>query len=191
MSDPTLLETIDSWSKGSLVINKLLKLLPFGRTLSPAEYSEFQSNLPRIASAAQEQLLYWHLSQSTAPNNHPFETLLLWNNNDYLWFYAIPLQEQHLVDQLQDGVRIRYLEKFWLSHSQIEIDIQDLRLVTAPHGYQLVTMEGKELTYKWNDSTWNTTRENPDQRLVDPTIYYLPPSEPTDVEILKFAKDRR
>ncbi len=188
MCDPTPLESIDSWSEGSLVINKLLELLPFGRTLSPAEYSKFQSNLPRIASAAQEQLLYWHLSQSTAPNNHPFKTLLLWNN---LWFYTIPLHEQDLIDQLQDGVCIRYLEKFQLSHSQIEIDIQDLRLVTAPQGHQLVTAEGKELTYKWNDSTWTTMQENLDQRLVDPTVYYLPPSEPTNVEILEFAKDRR
>jgi len=52
-------------------------------------------------------------------------------------------------------------------------------------------MKGKELTYKWNDSTWNTMWENPNQRLVDPAVYYYPPSEPTDIEILEFTKARR
>ncbi len=176
LCDPTPLETVDSWSEGSLVLNKLIDLLPFGQVLSPAQYSEFVGrDLPRIASAAQEQLLYWHLAQATAPNNHPFETLLLWNNDDYLWFYHIANRKEELVEQIQQGVHYRFLEKFRLSHSQIEIDIQDVRLITAPGGHYLITVEGKELTYKWNDSTWTTTQENPDQRLVDPTVYYLPP----------------
>ncbi len=192
MCDPTPLETVDSWSKGLLVLNKLIDLLPFGQVLSPAQYSELIScDLPRIASAAQEQLLYWHLAQATAPNNHPFKTLLLWNNDDYLWFCHIANREEEIVEQVQQGVHYRYLEKFCLSHSQIEIDIQDLCLATTPEGLCIVTAEGKELTYKWNDSTWTTTRENPDQRLVDPTVYYYPPSEPTDVEILEFATARR
>ena len=192
MCDPTPLKTIDSWSKGSLVLNKLIDLLPFGQVLSPAKYSELVGHdLPRIASAAQEQRLYWHLAQATAPNNHPFETLLLWNNDDYLWFYHIANREEDIIEQIQQGVHFRYLEKFCLSHSQIEIDIQDLHLATTPEGLHIVTAEGKELMYKWNDSTWTTTWENLDQRLLDLTVYYYPPSEPTDIEILEFAAARR
>ena len=64
---------------------------------------------------------------------------------------------------------------------------QELRLVTQGSDHILAITEGIEFTYKWDSASWETTLENPDQSLVDPRIYHLPPDTPTDPEILEFT----
>ena len=89
--DASYNELVDCWSDCPTVLQELRELLPFGQVLPSGRFEDFVDlNLPNIAKSAQEQLLYWHLSEATALNNHPVETLLLWNSDDYFWFTHIP-----------------------------------------------------------------------------------------------------
>ena len=73
---------VESWSDSPLVIIKRQELLPFSQVLGSQEYDYLvDQTLPKIAEAAQEQLLYWHLSSVTNIYNYPADTVLLWNSD--------------------------------------------------------------------------------------------------------------
>jgi len=169
------------WSENTQVVRHLRDLLPFGRILGPIRFSEFINNtLSLIVKASQEQLLYWHLAGTTTRNNYPEESLLLWNSDDHFWFTVIPIYENILVEQILRGERLQYLERFRLDHQEIQFAFYDLRLASqASHQNRLVTTEGREIVYKWRTQEWETTTTNPDQRLINPRIYYFPPDHPS------------
>ena len=55
--------------------------------------------LSRIIEVSQEQLLYWHLSNTTNIYNYLADAVLLWNSDSYLWFLQVcpdqdPLSEE-------------------------------------------------------------------------------------------------
>ena len=129
--------------------------------------------------------MYWHLSEATSLNNYPVEILLLWNSDDYFWFTHIPPREERLVQQIQEGSRFCYLERFRLDYSEIQATFQEIRLVSYDQGHRLVITEGKEYTYKWSTTTWETTLENPDHSLINPRIHHLPPQQPANTQVLE------
>jgi hypothetical protein len=185
-------ELIDCWSNASKLLKDLYNLLPFGEALLPSQFEELvDQDLPKISRVAQEQLLYWHLSSATTIANHPVENILLWNKDDYFWFYHIPPREIELIAQILNGRRIRYLERFRLDYTEIQLTFQEIRLASHANGHRLAITEGREYTYKWANNTWENTLENPDQRLVDPRILHLPPDAPSDPAIIDFANTRR
>ena len=189
--DASTSETIDCWSDPPILLNKLYDLLPFGQVTYSWDFDTFRNiDLARIAEVAQEQLLYWHLADSTTVHNLPCESLLLWNKDDYFWFLHVSLNKEEITRRILEGEHIRYLEKFSLNYDQIQVTFQELRLVTQGSDHILAITEGIEFTYKWDSTSWEVTLENPDQSLVDPRIYHLPPDAPTDPEILEFAAAR-
>ena len=189
--DASQCDIIDCWSDPPFLLNKLRDLLPFGKVTYQWDYEDFQNiDLARIAEAAQEQLLYWHLSEATTVNNSPAESILLWTKDDHFWFIHVPPQRQELIRRIRAGERVRYLERFSLNYDQVQVTWQEIRLVTRGTEFHLAIVEGKEFTYKWDSSNWETTLENPDHRLIDPQVYHLPPDTPDDPEILEFAEAR-
>jgi len=169
------------WSENTQVVRHLRDLLPFGRILGPIRFSDFFNNtLALIVKASQEQLLYWHLAGTTTRNNYPEESLLLWNSDDHFWFNVVPIYENILIEQILGGEHLQYLERFRLDHNEIQFAFYDLRLASqASHQNRLVTTEGREFVYKWRTQEWETTTTNPDQRLINPRIYYFPPDHPS------------
>ena len=76
---------VASWTDPPFVLRKLQELLPFSQVLGSQEYDYLvDQTLPRIVEAAQEQLLYWHLSSATNVYNYPADAILLWNSDTYL-----------------------------------------------------------------------------------------------------------
>ena len=143
--------------------------------------------LPRIVEAAQEQLLYWHLSSATNVYNHPADTVLLWNSDTYLWFLQVYPDQDSLVQRILQGENIRYLERFRLDYSEIQLSFQEIRLVTQEGNHCLVITEGREHTYQWTRSYWETTLENPDHRLVNPEVHHFPPASLEELSLSRFS----
>ena len=76
---------VESWTNPPLVLRKLRELLPFSQVLGSQEYDYLvDQTLLRIVEAAQEQLLYCHLSSVTNIYNYPADTVLLWDSDTQL-----------------------------------------------------------------------------------------------------------
>ncbi|KAH9166123.1 hypothetical protein EDB89DRAFT_1910894 [Lactarius sanguifluus] len=102
-----------------------------------------QDDLSAVVDACNDQLLFWHLSDRTP------EQLILWTKSDYLWFNHIPPQCDYLIQQLQAGNSVWYLDRFCLSYEEIEITFYEIRVVDREGPPSLVITEGTELTYSW------------------------------------------
>ncbi|KAH9160246.1 hypothetical protein EDB89DRAFT_2082154 [Lactarius sanguifluus] len=130
-----------------------------------------------MVDACNDQLLFWHLSDRTP------EQLILWTKSDYLWFNHIPPRRDYLIQQLQAGNSVWYLDRFRLSYEEIEITFYEIQVVDREGPPSLVITEGIELMYSWEQATWETTLNNPDHNLVNPRIYHEPPTDPNDPEL--------
>ena len=190
LCDASQEEVISCWSDPPLILKKLRDILPFGHVTASWDFNDFQDQvLDKVSDASQEQLLYWHLSAAATLNNYPAETALLWTKDDYLWFIHIPPRRQEYIRRILAGERLRYLERFHLNYDQIQVNFQELRLVTRPgtqDQYDLVITEGVEFTYKWDSSFWETSLQN-HSRFIDPEVFHQPPDTPDDPEIIEFA----
>ncbi|KAH9162059.1 hypothetical protein EDB89DRAFT_2080039 [Lactarius sanguifluus] len=176
---------IDSWVDPPLVLKSLVNLFEFGETWDTYAFNDFQDDLSAVVDACNDQLLFWHLSDRTP------EQLVLWTKSDYLWFNHIPPRRDYLIQQLQAGNSVRYLDRFRLSYEEIEIAFHEIRVVDREGPPSLVITEGTELTYSWERATWETTLNNPDHNLVNPRIYHEPPTDPNDPELVELLTARR
>ncbi|KAH9161745.1 hypothetical protein EDB89DRAFT_2080374 [Lactarius sanguifluus] len=176
---------IDSWVDPPLVLKSLVNLFEFGETWDTYAFNDFQDDLSAVVDACNDQLLFWHLSDRTP------EQLILWTKSDYLWFNHIPPRRNYLIQQLQAGNSVRYLDRFRLSYEEIEITFCEIRVVDREGPPSLVITEGTELTYSWERTTWETTLNNPDHNLVNPRIYHKPPTDPNDPELVELLTARR
>ena len=90
-------DLIDCWIDPPTLLSKLCDLLPFGQVTYSWDFKTFKNNdLAHIAEVSQEQLLYWHLADSTTVHNLPTESLLLWNKDNYLWFLHVALRREEI-----------------------------------------------------------------------------------------------
>ncbi|KAH9174269.1 hypothetical protein EDB89DRAFT_1904739 [Lactarius sanguifluus] len=169
----------------SVVLKSLVNLFEFGETWDTYAFNDFQDDLSAVVDACNDQLLFWHLSDRTP------EQLILWTKSDYLWFNHIPPRRNYLIQQLQAGNSVRYLDRFRLSYEEIEIAFHEIRVVDREGPPSLVITEGIELTYSWERATWETTLNNPDHNLVNPRVYHQPPTDPNDPELVELLTARR
>src|SRR6266702_1371553 len=175
---------VDCWCEPPVVLTHLFYLFEFGKALYEESYNALVEDLQGIVDAANEQLLYWHLADVSA------NQLLLWTNTDYLWFIHVPLRQEQYTQQLQNGLRIRYLDHFRLDYKGIRLTFQEIRLVSRDSPPRLVITEGTELTYSWTTAVWETTLTNPKQNLVNPRVYHDPPLSPTNPELIELLQAR-
>ena len=181
---------VESWTDPPFILRKLRELLPFSQVLGSQEYDYLvDQTLPRIVEAAQEQLLYWHLSSATNIYNCPADAVLLWNSDTYLWFLQVYPDQDSLVQRILRGERIKYLERFHLDYSKIQSSFQEIRLVTQEGKHRLVITEGREHKYQWTRSYWETTLEDPDHRLVNPEVHHFPPASLEELSLSRFSSE--
>ena len=181
---------VESWSNPPLVINKLQELLPFSQVLGSQEYDYLvDQTLPRIVEADQEQLLYWHLSNATNIYHYPADAVLLWNSDSYLWFLQVYPDQGSLIRRILRCEHIRYLEQFRLDYSEIQLSFHEICLITQPGNHRLVITEGREHTYQWTRTYWETTLENPDHHLVDQGVHHFPPANLEEIFLSRFNSE--
>ena len=122
---------VTAWSDHHLISQSLLDLLPFGRVFSPTsfyQYTDYQ--FPNLVESACRNLLYGSLSGTRQFDNNPATQITLFFDETFFWHYYIPAKAQEIKDNLHNGLRVRFLSRFHLSQTQIEVEFNEVRLLS-------------------------------------------------------------
>ena len=111
----------------------LCSCLSFGRTLDRKQLlflvGRFRQS--RLISNARTQLLYWYLARAHANPLGPLVThLAIYYKADQFWFNYIATHHAQIINQLLDQRPAYFLRHFSLTHTHLELDVGELRLVT-------------------------------------------------------------
>jgi len=144
------------WSEQHFITQELLNLIPFGEILSDIRfYSYVDYSLDKLVSKANSTLLYWRLSGITQYNRTPVEQLSLFYNETFLWHYSVPSYQEEIRSQLQSGHRVRFLSRFLLSQTEIEVEFNEIRLQTNfSDDFQFVYTDSNTYQYKFANLRW-------------------------------------
>jgi hypothetical protein len=120
---------ITCWTDHYLITKALFDLLPFGRTLSPIAYYRFTDyKLLKLAEQASNNLLYWNISGAHHFTGESATQITLFFDDTFLWHYYVPAKNQEILQDLRNGHRVRFLSRFHLSETQIEVEFNEIRL---------------------------------------------------------------
>ena len=179
---------LSSWSENQIVPRPLIALLPFGRTLDPVQYDQYLVwVLPEIVETSRRSLLYWTITNSQAsPNpldeqtsrNLLDEQISIFFDEVFFWHYYVSAKVEEIVQSIQSGNRIRFLSCFHLSQTQIELEFNEIQLLTTEPP-QLVYTDCKERIYSWSRRFWHTRTLSRNPSLLDPQEFTIPPFRQT------------
>jgi len=115
------------WSEQHFITQGLLELLPFGEILSNIRfYLYVDYSLDELISKANQTLLYWRLSGVTQYDGSPLDQLSLFYDETFLWHYSAPSYREEIRSQLQSGHRVRFLSRFLLLQTEIEVEFNEI-----------------------------------------------------------------
>jgi len=115
------------WSEQHFVTQSLIELLPFGEILSDIRfYSYIDYSLDELISKANQTLLYWRLSGITQYDGTAVTQLSLFYDETFLWHYSAPSYWEEIRSQIQSGHRVRFLSRFLLSQTEIEVEFNKI-----------------------------------------------------------------
>ena len=115
------------WSEQHFITQELLNLIPFGEILSNIHfYSYVDYSLDELVSKANSTLLYWRLLGVTQYNRSPLDQLSLFYDKTFLWHYSAPSYQEEIRLQIQSGHRVRFLSRFLLSQTKIEVEFNEI-----------------------------------------------------------------
>jgi len=123
------------WSEHHLVPQDLLEILPFGRLFSAQSfyrYIDFQ--LIDLLNAARRCIAYWQLSGAHNFDQSPATQISLFYDETFLWHYFVPSHRPEITTQIQAGHRVRFLSRFFVSETKVEVEFNEIRLQTNPSG---------------------------------------------------------
>ena len=168
------------WSEQHFITKALFDKLPFGEILSHTHfYSYVDYTLDKLLGAANNTLLYWHLSNVTQFDGTPVTKLSLFYNDTFLWHYSAPLYQEEIRSQIRSGRRVRFLSRFRLSQTEIEVEFNKIQLQTiANNDFQFIYTDSKSYQYKFTNLIWETTINNFELPLINPHIFTLPIMQP-------------
>ncbi len=170
---------ISYWSDYHLISQSLLNQLPFGRSLgSTTFYQYIDYQFDNLLIEARRNLLFWSLSGANHFNQTPVTQTTLFFDETFFWHYYIPVRTREITEAILQGNRIRFLSRFCLSQTQVEVEFNEIRLRTTDSGTQLVYCHSKEYTYKWTNTVWEVNITNHEQTLVNPSNFSRPITEP-------------
>jgi len=122
---------ITYWSEQHFITKELLDLIPFGEILSNIHfYSYIDYSLDKLISKANQTLLFWRLSGVTQYDGSPLDQLSLFYDETFLWHYSTPSYWEEIRSQLQLGHRVRFLSRFLLLQTEIEVEFNEIQLQT-------------------------------------------------------------
>ena len=151
------------WSEQHLITQDLLDLLPFGRVLSATafyQYTDFQ--LDALVAEAQKNFNLWVFTGVHQYNGILVDQISLFHDNTFLWHYSSPPQHQEIISHIQQGNRIRFLSRFYLSQAKIELEFSKIRLVNYSGDPELIYSNRKDYTYHWLTNLWDIGIVNPE-----------------------------
>jgi len=175
------------WSKHHLVPQDLLDILPFGCPFSAIHFYHYINfQLVDLLSAARHCTAYWQLSGTHNFDQSPATQISLFYNENFFWHYFIPLVQPEIIMQIQSRHRIRFLSRFFMLETKVEIEFNKIQLqivtsrnFTSSELYQFIYTNNWILTYLWNNCTWNTELLTPHTSLIDPPSHFtLPITQP-------------
>ena len=174
--DLSLQYQLTTWADIQLIPKGLLDILPFGRLFSATRFYRYTDyELPLIVEEAQRTWAYWTTSGLLTQEQLEALPFTIFYNESFLWFYQVPFQTEQIKRQIRQGNRVRFLNRFWLSTSRIELEFSEIRLRNSRADWELVYTDGKQYTYDWATQTWETTIINPELTTVNPQNYQRPP----------------
>jgi len=170
-----------------LVPQDLLDILPFGRLFSAQcfyHYIDYQ--LVDILSAATHCTSYWQLSGAHNFDQSLATQISLFYNETFLWHYFVLSQRLEIILQIQAGHRIRFLSRFYVSETKVEVEFNEIQLQTNPSGdftstnlYQFIYSDERILTYRWNIQPHLDHRSPyPPHKSYRPPFRFYPPHHP-------------
>ena len=164
------------WSDYHIGTKSLLEQLPFGEILGPIRfytYVDFQ--LRQLADKAKETLQFWVDIDARNYNGEPINQISLFYDETFLWHYCAPSYFEEIKSLLRNGNRIRFLSRFSLTQTQIEVEFNEIRLQQGgPEEPQLVYTDSKEYTYQFADAIWEVRIQNHEFDLINPSQFTLP-----------------
>jgi len=168
------------WSEQHFITQDLLKLLPFGEILSNiCFYSYIDYSLDELISQANQTLLYWRLLGITQYDGTPVNQLSLFYDETFLWYYSTPLYQEEICSQIQLGHRVRFLSRFLLSQTEIEVEFNKIRLQTNfDNNFQFVYTDSNTYQYKFTNLRWQPIRTILSFPLINPPTFSLPITVP-------------
>jgi len=170
---------ISYWSDYHLISQSLLDYLPFRRSLGPTTFYQYiDYQFDNLLIEAQRNLLFLSLSGANHFNQTPVTQTTLFFDETFLWHYYILVRTREITEAILQENRIRFLSRFCLSQTQVEVEFNEIRLCTTESGTQLVYCHSKEYTYKWSDSLWEVNITSHEQVLVNPANFSRPITEP-------------
>jgi len=168
------------WSEQHFITRSLLELLPFGEILSDIRfYSYVDYSLDKLVSKANQTLLYWRLSGITQYDGTPVTQLSLFYNETFLWHYSAPSYQEEIRSQIQSGHRVRFLSRFLLSQTKIEVEFNEIQLQTNFNDdFQFVYTDSNTYQYKFANLRWQPIRTILSFPLINPPTFSLPITVP-------------
>jgi len=168
------------WSEQNFITQGLIELLPFGEILSDIHfYSYVNYSLDELISKANQTLLYWRLSGITQYNGTPVTQLSLFYDETFLWHYSAPSYWEEIHSQIQSGHRVRFLSRFLLSQTEIEVEFNEIRLQTNFNDdFQFVYTDSNTYQYKFANLRWQPIRTILSFPLINPPTFSLPITVP-------------
>ena len=168
------------WSEQHFITKALFNKLPFREILSHTQfYSYIDYTLDELLGGANQTLLYWCLSGVTQFDGTPVTELSLFYDDTFLWHYSAPSYHEEIRSQIQLGQRVRFLSRFCLSQTQIEVEFNEIQLQTIPgNDFQFVYTDSKSYQYNFRTLMWETTINNFELPLINPRLYTLPITQP-------------
>jgi len=175
------------WSEHHLVPQDLLDILPFGRLFSAQRFYHYiDYQLVDILNTARHCTAYWLLSGAHNFDQSPATQISLFYDETFLWHYFVPSVRSEIITQIQARHRIRFLSRFHMSETKVEVEFNKIRLQTIPSKeftstglYQFIYSDKQILTYHWNNCAWTTDLLTPHTSLIDPPSHFtLPITQP-------------
>jgi len=168
------------WSEQHFITRSLLELLPFGEILSDIRfYSYVDYSLDELVSKANQTLLYWRLSGITQYDGTPMTQLSLFYDETFLWHYSAPAYREEIRLQIQSGHRVRFLSRFLLLQTEIEVEFNEIRLQTNfNNNFQFVYTDSNTYQYKFANLRWQPIRTILSFPLINPPTFSLPITVP-------------
>jgi len=167
------------WSEQHFITRELLDNLPFGEILShTCFYSYVDYSLDTLIGPANNTLLYWRLSNVTQFDGTPVSELSLFYDETLLWHYSTPSYREEIRSQIRSGRRVRFLSRFRLSQTEIEVEFNEIQLQTTEgDNFRFVYTNSNNYQYKFVNLKWSTTI-NAHNPITNPNIYALPITQP-------------
>ena len=165
------------WSELHFITQELLDLLPFGRVLGATAFYRFVDfQFEGLISAVQTNLTLWALIGVRQFRGDLVNQLALFFDSTFFWQYCVPPVWEEILRHLQEGNRIRFLSRVYLSQTKVELEFNEIQALSiSDTEFQLVYMDSKEYTCDLHTRIWDITVHNLDNNLIDPGIYTRTP----------------